>query len=246
MHPLYPPTIPIAGKSIPPVQETNSIFWAWWNMWMRLCRLSPTGQASQRVRQNLRTRRVLFGNDLLGRTLLEMLDASGDDQGKRGITWMERSGWAGACGSTVYAWCSVPHVPAFQIIHPSHQLPGSGLNCTDLAPALLMLAWPGCSSSTSQRHLRPSRRLRPSPCWGAAGTRESGAVLPRWLRELARAATVPAHWLRHVNSQKGGGTCSRVSASTASASRAWGGSHTHPLDVHAHIRAHPSASPKAG
>ena len=60
---------------------------------MRLCRLSPTGEVPQRERQNLRTRRVSFDSNSPARRLLEMLDASGDEQGEErhpldGVVWM--------------------------------------------------------------------------------------------------------------------------------------------------------------
>ena len=163
---------------------------------------------------------------------------------RRGIPWMERCGWADACAPTVYVWSRVSHILAFQSIRTSHQLSGSGPNHACLAPAHPTLAWPGCSSRTSQRHLSPSCRLRPSPrgaAWGVPHTCESGAALPLRLQELAQAAVVPARWLRHVNSQKGGGTCCK-----APSSRAGGGSRTHPLGAHSHIRDHPSASLKPG
>lgn len=54
---------------------------------------------------------------------------------RRGIPWMETCGWADACGSTVCAWCRVPHVPAFQSIRTSHQFSGFGLNHVCLVPA---------------------------------------------------------------------------------------------------------------
>lgn len=112
---------------------------------MKLCRLSPTGQAPQRARQNPRTRRVSFGSNPPGRRLLETLDASGDEQGEERRP-LDGEVWMG----------SITHVPASQSICTSHPLSGSGLSCACLAPARPAPAWPGHATGTSQRHLCPS------------------------------------------------------------------------------------------
>lgn len=59
--------IPSAAKSIPSVREPQLLGT------MSLCR---------HLLQNLKTRRVCFGSSSPGRALLEMLDASGDEQGE--------------------------------------------------------------------------------------------------------------------------------------------------------------------
>lgn len=143
---------------------------------MRHCRLSPTGQASQRERQDkvsfIRQQPFCKGGCWKTWMPLEMSEV------RRGIPWMERCGWADARGS---AGCRAPRVPTFCSIHSSQQLSGSALNHICLAPAHPTLVWPGCPSRARQRHLHPS------PCRGAPCTRESGATL----RELARAREQP-------------------------------------------------------
>lgn len=60
--------IPSAAKSIPSLREPQQLLGT-----MSLCRW---------LLQNLKTRRVSFGSSSPGRALLEMLDASGDEQGE--------------------------------------------------------------------------------------------------------------------------------------------------------------------